>query len=289
MGRFELQEDFISQDRFITSDKFFELAVPVPGLTYIKREFIYGFGTWRGYNIGPIFLTPRKVFDRVLIIGSSDISLKPSATLILRAMGVRKIYGTNTLPYSNFVESLPLGLTNFCDDSPLHRIFGNPNHFRMASQSSNFLSEFSGSVYANFSTWTFTRERSPLKASLQKLKHVILEEMSPTEEGRISFLRKLRENSFVITPRGNGVDTHRLWETLYMGGIPIIRKDPMLKDLVKDLPVLVVDDWRQIHDLKFLERSWYEIRSKTHRFEKLDIDYWKKKILLEVNPRRLSW
>jgi hypothetical protein len=74
-----------------------------------------------------------------------------------------------------------------------------------------------------------------------------------------------------------------------MGGIPIIRKDPMLKDLVKDLPVLVVDDWIQIHDLKFLERSWYEIRSKTHRFEKLDIDYWKKKILLEVNPRRLSW
>ena len=289
MSFFQLKEEFFSGDKFITPNKFFSLAIPIPGLTFVKRDNLYSFGTWQGHNIAPIFLTPKKIYDRVLIVGSSDISLKPSATLILRALGARKIYGTNTVPYSNFVESIPLGLTNFSDESPLHKIFGNPYHIKVAHESTSFSKEFTGTVYANFSTWTYKQERSPLRSYLEKVKHVTLDEMSPTEEGRIEFLKKLRRANFVVAPRGNGVDTHRLWETLYMGGIPIIKRDPMLENLIKDLPVLVVDDWRQISDLEFLEQAWHEIRARIDNFEKLDIDYWKSRILSSVNPQRLTW
>ena len=34
---------------------------------------------------------------------------------------------------------------------------------------------------------------------------------------------------FVVAPLGNGPDSHRIWETLYAGSIPIIFDIPLLQ------------------------------------------------------------
>ena len=31
----------------------------------------------------------------------------------------------------------------------------------------------------------------------------------------------------VAAPRGNGLDTHRLWEALYLGCVPIVQAGPL--------------------------------------------------------------
>jgi hypothetical protein len=50
----------------------------------------------------------------------------------------------------------------------------------------------------------------------------------------------------MICPRGNGLDTHRMWESLYLGRTTVVTSGT-LDPLWKDLPVLILDDWQQVH------------------------------------------
>lgn len=51
--------------------------------------------------------------------------------------------------------------------------------------------------------------------------------------------------AFVISPHGSGLDCYRTWEALWMGAIPIVKRSP-IDYLYRDLPVVILDDWRQI-------------------------------------------
>ena len=42
----------------------------------------------------------------------------------------------------------------------------------------------------------------------------------------MTYLKYLADHRFVLCPRGNGVDSHRLWETLYLGRQPILEPLP---------------------------------------------------------------
>ncbi|RYE84377.1 MAG: hypothetical protein EOO65_02365 [Methanosarcinales archaeon] len=49
----------------------------------------------------------------------------------------------------------------------------------------------------------------------------------------------------VFTPRGNGIDTHRLWEVLYLGSVPVMVEEAPFTDMLRhlDAPVLVLPRW----------------------------------------------
>ena len=49
----------------------------------------------------------------------------------------------------------------------------------------------------------------------------------------------------VAAPRGNGLDTHRLWEALYLGCVPIVQSGP-LDALYRRVGALVVRSWTQV-------------------------------------------
>jgi hypothetical protein len=58
----------------------------------------------------------------------------------------------------------------------------------------------------------------------------------------------MSEYSYVAAVRGNGVDTHRLWESLYRGSIPVIKRDLWANSLIQyNLPISLVDDWDEIN------------------------------------------
>jgi hypothetical protein len=78
----------------------------------------------------------------------------------------------------------------------------------------------------------------------------------------------------VPCPEGNGFDTHRLWETLYMGGTPIVKKCDYLPAALKHLPVIVLSSWNKIHDSRNLEEQWHLAQSKRINFEYLTSTYW---------------
>ena len=70
----------------------------------------------------------------------------------------------------------------------------------------------------------------------------------------------MKDYKFILSPPGVGEDTHRTWEALYVGCIPIVRSSN-LNELYKDLPVLIVDDWNIITK-DFLESEYKNIQKK---------------------------
>lgn len=100
------------------------------------------------------------------------------------------------------------------------------------------------------------------------------------KQKRIDFWKSCDSCAFVICPFGNGLDTHRTWEVLCLGRIPIIPKSE-LNVLFEGLPVVEMDDsdWKKLSS-SFLEKEYAKIVSKwdTYMWEKLTLQYWVNKI-----------
>eukprot|EP00668_Euglena_longa_P031748 GGOE01040996.1.p1 GENE.GGOE01040996.1~~GGOE01040996.1.p1 ORF type:complete len:513 (+),score=99.92 GGOE01040996.1:113-1651(+) len=63
----------------------------------------------------------------------------------------------------------------------------------------------------------------------------------PLEE----FQRQIINSQFIPSPGGNGLDTYRIWQTLYLGRVPIV-DTAMRPDIFEGLPVVVVDNWAKV-------------------------------------------
>lgn len=92
------------------------------------------------------------------------------------------------------------------------------------------------------------------------------------------YMKELAEYKFAISPQGNGVDCHRTWECLYLGVIPIITKSRCMS-FFEELPILFVDNYDCINE-EYLLEEYKNFQNKTFNLEKLDINYWKNKLLL---------
>ena len=101
-------------------------------------------------------------------------------------------------------------------------------------------------------------------------------------EGRKKYLIDITKSIFVLCPRGNGIDTHRMWETLYMGSIPIVLYSDAFASFI-GLPILFINDWKEINEV-FLREKIVEIKSRKWMFDKLYLDYWIKLLNLEIIP-----
>jgi hypothetical protein len=82
--------------------------------------------------------------------------------------------------------------------------------------------------------------------------------------------------AFVLSPMRHGYDCHRTWEALCLGCIPIIKKMP-INNVYDDLPVLIVDEWRDL-TAELLEKTIMEFATKQFNYNKLLLSYWTNKI-----------
>ena len=81
-----------------------------------------------------------------------------------------------------------------------------------------------------------------------KTKHVLNRNGFP-QQTRVdwpTYIGELSRYKFCASPEGNGVDTHRMWECLYLGVVPIVVKDPMLMYWFSMLPILWVDSFEGV-------------------------------------------
>jgi hypothetical protein len=61
------------------------------------------------------------------------------------------------------------------------------------------------------------------------------------------YLSLLATHRFAACPRGNGVDTHRVWEALYLGVVPVVERSPCMEHFAGlGLPMVLIDDWREV-------------------------------------------
>lgn len=69
---------------------------------------------------------------------------------------------------------------------------------------------------------------------------------------------KTLESRYALCPRGYGVDTHRFYESIYLGCIPIVtRTNTAFDRLYAVFPCLIVERWEDVTE-KFLDRMYPE-------------------------------
>ena len=93
-------------------------------------------------------------------------------------------------------------------------------------------------IYVNFNEKTYPF-RKIYKSQIKNLNnpYINLQENNLDYE---EYLEELIQHKYSFCPRGNGLDTHRFWECIYLGVIPIIidNKDTCGKDFVENLKKL---------------------------------------------------
>jgi hypothetical protein len=96
------------------------------------------------------------------------------------------------------------------------------------------------------------------------------------------YIETIATYKFAIAPPGKGIDTHRCWEALMAGTIPII-SSTYLDPLFENLPVIIIYDneWSKITpeflecSYKSFQQNWYK-----YNFQILYTDYWRHTINL---------
>jgi hypothetical protein len=273
LNRFRGIKELKSNSDFIYADRFLSHALACNFCDYSKRDFLYRSGKWRGIENQVKLFEPRYESERTLLLGHSDTGTNLAHVVPYRLKGYKKIWAINATPFGSILKSLPLGLTNPTTESQMHPILGDTSHLSSADSETYFPTNFDGTVYGNFSITTNIRVRKPL-ADLLKKNGMVFSDPIFTERGRIEYLSALRRHSLTVCPEGNGVDTHRLWETIYMGGTPVIIYSKQIASLVRDLPVIVLKNWSELNDLAMLEEEWNQLNSRVFNFQKVMASFW---------------
>jgi hypothetical protein len=79
-----------------------------------------------------------------------------------------------------------------------------------------------------------------------------------------------------LSPIGHGLDCHRTWEALILGSIPIVKSSP-LDSLYDGLPVLIINDWREISK-DLLKDTINKFKQIDFNYDKITSKYWINKI-----------
>jgi len=118
-------------------------------------------------------------------------------------------------------------------------------------------------IYANFNINTNYFHRS--RASNFYIKHYTKELIN--QKNYSEYLKDLKKYKFALCPWGNGIDTHRFWEALYCGVIPITKKH-YLYESFNGLPMVLVQSYKLLN--KIQKNTDYE----SFDLIKLNMKYW---------------
>uniref|UniRef100_A0A7S1N890 Exostosin GT47 domain-containing protein n=1 Tax=Eutreptiella gymnastica TaxID=73025 RepID=A0A7S1N890_9EUGL len=97
---------------------------------------------------------------------------------------------------------------------------------------------------------------------------------------KTNYYTNLIEHKYILAPPGNGIDTFRLWESLYLGRVPIAQRI-LHPSLLEDLPVVLLDDWAQLRR-KDLAVQWEMLGRRHFDLNKLWGPWWILRIVREV-------
>jgi hypothetical protein len=172
---------------------------------------------------------------------------------------------TQNLCFEHYkLNFLPIGLAN---SQWLH---GNLDFFKNINNIRNLEYKFY-KVYMNFSINTNYNKRidcyNKLKDKIQFL----------DDQKYYDYLTTLSKYQFCICPEGNGVDTHRFWEALYLNVVPIVISNSLVNIIKKktNLPILIINDWNDIN-IDNLKYEDYVFDKNNQKY--LSFDYYKNTI-----------
>lgn len=176
----------------------------------------------------------------ILITHNSDENIMETKPIlhILSNTKLKKWYCQNLNFKHNKLTMIPIGIANAQWPHGNRVLFNNPNFM-------NSLRTKTKRVYFNFQIDTNPNKREHCYNNLiNKLEW--LPQVHPIQH----FLR-LKEYEFCICPEGNGVDTHRLWEAIYLKTIPVVINSPFIETLkLYNIPMVILDKWEDFDESK---------------------------------------
>jgi hypothetical protein len=134
-------------------------------------------------------------------------------------------------------------------------------------------------VYMNFNINTNPAKRQECYNYFKDFPWVTVD-MKANGSGFDSYIDNLYNHKFVLCPEGNGIDTHRTWETLYLGSVPIEIGNENNR-FWSDLPMVTVRNWQEV-TVEYLAKRLDQMIEVEPNTEYLDFQYWKNKILRYV-------
>jgi len=165
------------------------------------------------------------------------------------------IYAINCSIQDSLITPIPLG---FVDNKY-------KPHYKFEEISSKQLSK-DILIYMNFAINTNPEKRKECWNTFIDKDWIKKESNIPPED----FYTQVAKSKYVLSPEGTGIDCHRIYESIYLGSIPIL-KTSELDFFYEKLPLIIVKNWCEITE-EFLENNYDKYKKK--------LDNW-----LEENPK----
>lgn len=99
------------------------------------------------------------------------------------------------------------------------------------------------------------------------------------------YLNEMKKHKFVLCPSGNGIESARNWETLYMRRVPVFKDHPYLREMFKDFPALFVNDWEEVTEELLSANEHLYLQAQEMDMSKLDLNTWYTTALLTTEKR----
>jgi hypothetical protein len=221
--------------------------------------------------------------DVVLVTGNSDYSIT-NKHIRHAPKNIKKWFAQNALSDSDIVEPIPIGIEN---KIPSFREGHGVAYLDRVSIKEALLERKKNidpqkDVYGNFKVIrTGNPHAFPHRTAIKDL--CIKSDFIDWHEADLhlnEYFDEILAYKMSICPAGNGIDTHRLWEVLYSGRVPITIKMSNFKiyEMYKKLPIIILDDENKLLDKQFIMNKYEEVTSRENQMELLNIEYWIKKI-----------
>jgi len=275
-----LEDDFFWQDQLV------KLAEDRESLLYSKRDFLYGSGVWRERPVRALTQRRQESIDTV-ILGHSDFPLSCVDLFHLkRKIRPRRIFASNLScgfkPATLFnARPIPLGLTNPTRESFAHTVLGNAAHFALAYDlTPSVAAQGEERLYINFTTRNAPRDRESALKIAENSAFAMIRTPEISNRGRVRYLSEIRKNGLVVCPAGNGLDTHRFYETLLMGALPVVLKHSYSDRLARhlELPCIAISSWRDLLKIDQLREKASLVRNRPFTLKALRGSHWRAEI-----------
>ena len=215
----------IATCEYIDGDAF--EALGVPGVSYVKTDQVKA--ALKSHAVKGVLLTH-----------NSDLGIDAELASLAfeRSPGISIWFGQNVLVRHPKLVSIPIGLERARWYPDLRK------RDRLHSKAKHSLEMPTNLCLANFSVSTNKTERMLCldKASAFATLRSVDTVCQSTYD---RYLTEILSHKFVLCPNGNGVDTHRLWETLYLGRIPVVTRSPTTEAFAS-LPMVILDTWADL-------------------------------------------
>ena len=204
-----------------------------------------------------------------LITGNSDYCITDEIAA-KAPPNIKKWFCQNKMSSNPVLKSMPIGVENTVRCGRYGHGVILPHSIRVVNELASVEQrEPTKLIYSNFSIQTNPSLRSEVMLVCKGQKHI---DWCGKSLSHSEYLLRCLDYRMVVCPEGNGPDTIRFWETLYLNRVPIARLSKATEDF-KDLPVVWLKDWGELRDKSLILSRYEECKDKSR--ELCNVNYWK--------------